>query len=99
MPSKRDILDLATKAVADRGLNYGAPEDNFARIATLWNAHLVNRSARGVLEHLDPTDVALMCALLKIARLQHQPDHLDSWVDLAGYAACGGEIAVRDKGE
>lgn len=101
MPTKRDILDLSIKAVGDRGLNYGKPEDNFERIARLWNGHLYNR---GVIPDnhapktlLNAADVALMCALLKIARLQHQPDHLDSWVDLAGYAACGGEIAVKDK--
>jgi hypothetical protein len=35
-----------------------------------------------------------MCADLKLARLENQPDHMDSWVDLAGYAACGAEIAV-----
>ena len=95
MPTKRDILDLSIKAVGDRGLNYGKPEDNFDRIARLWNAHLLNAGAN-LTWMLNATDVALMCALLKVARLEHQPDHLDSWVDLAGYAACGGEIAVRD---
>ena len=40
-----------------------------------------------------PETVALMMALLKVARLIKSPEHLDSWVDLAGYAACGGEIA------
>jgi Domain of unknown function (DUF6378) len=34
------------------------------------------------------------CADLKLARLENQPDHMDSWVDLAGYAACDAEIAV-----
>ena len=37
----------------------------------------------------------MMMALMKIARLQNMPSHLDSWVDLAGYAACGGE-ATKD---
>lgn len=94
MTTKREVLDRAIEAVADRGLNYGAPEDNFVRIARLWNAHMHNRGI-GTNVSLDATDVATMCALLKIARLQHQPDHMDSWVDLAGYAACGGEIAVK----
>jgi len=40
---------------------------------------------------LKPHDVALMMALLKIARLKGNPIHGDSWVDLAGYAACGAE--------
>ena len=42
---------------------------------------------------IPPETVALMMALLKVARLIKSPEHLDSWVDLAGYAACGGEIA------
>lgn len=34
--------------------------------------------------------------LLKIARISENPQHMDSWCDLAGYAACGGEIALKD---
>jgi hypothetical protein len=34
-------------------------------------------------------------ALVKIARLANSPDHMDSWIDIAGYAACGGEIAAK----
>ena len=33
-----------------------------------------------------------MMALLKIARIATGGPKEDSWVDLAGYAACGGEI-------
>jgi hypothetical protein len=39
-------------------------------------------------------DVAMMMALLKIARIQSGTATEDSFVDLAGYAACGGEIAT-----
>jgi hypothetical protein len=34
--------------------------------------------------------VALFLACVKIARLSNNKAHRDSWVDLAGYAACGG---------
>lgn len=30
----------------------------------------------------------------KIARLENDPHHHDSWVALAGYAACGAEIEL-----
>lgn len=40
---KAELLEIAKAAVADRGLNYGRPEDNFARIAALWTQHLRNR--------------------------------------------------------
>ncbi len=98
--TKHRLLDLAKEATADRGLNYGKPEDNFARIAAHWNAFLANRfgvNSEGktyVTVVLSPTDVAIMMAGMKLARLEHQPDHMDSWVDLAGYAACGAEIAL-----
>lgn len=39
-----------------------------------------------------PEDVAMMMALLKIARIKNGGGSGDSFVDLAGYAACGGEI-------
>lgn len=94
--SKADILAEATEVVGGRGKSYGTPEDNFARIARLWTAHLENR--HGDLVHrptpiLDAQDVSMMMALMKIARLANDPNHHDSWVDVAGYAACGGELA------
>lgn len=91
---KAEVLYAAVKAVGDRGLNYGTPEDNFNRIARLWNAHLDNRSHRS---ELDASDVAMMMALMKIARLENDETHLDSWIDLAGYAACGGDLTEIQK--
>lgn len=38
-------------------------------------------------------DVAMMMALLKAARIK-SGEKADSFVDLAGYAACAGEIAT-----
>jgi hypothetical protein len=32
---------------------------------------------------------------VKLARLANDDKHEDSWVDLAGYAACGGEVATK----
>ena len=42
---------------------------------------------------IDATDVAMMMALLKIARIAGGAGTRDSFIDLAGYAACGGECA------
>lgn len=93
LKTKADILNEAIETVKGRGLNYGKPEDNFQRIALLWNAHMVNRFGLEAAPVLTPQDVSMMMVLLKIARLQNSPEHHDSWVDVAGYAACGGEIA------
>jgi hypothetical protein len=42
-----------------------------------------------------PEQVALAMTCLKVARLIETPDHEDSWVDIAGYGACGAEIATE----
>ena len=88
----RALLDEAAETIAARGAPYGGVEDNFERIARLWSGHLVNRYG-AVSFLLDPTDVAVMMVLLKIARLANNPAHRDSWVDIAGYAACGGSLS------
>lgn len=88
-----EILSTAEKAInGERNLAYGEPEDNFARIAKLWNAYLANM---GMPPQLRPHDVALLLDLMKTARLQNDPSHEDSWIDKAGYSACGGEVAGR----
>ena len=53
--------------------------------------------ARTHQEHITATFVAIMCADIKFARLENQPNHEDSWIDVAGYAACGAEIALTDE--
>lgn len=83
--TRAEILDKAKACVVgNREQDYGSPESNFGRIANLWTAFL-NVS-------ITPTDVAAMLALLKIARIASGHAKDDNWVDLAGYAACGGEI-------
>jgi hypothetical protein len=98
---KSACLDAAKAAVCgDRALNYGTPEDNFRRIATLWNAWLQVRKDSSA--PLAPWEVAIMMDLMKSARLANTPEHQDSWIDKAGYAACGADItqasAERDDG-
>lgn len=86
---REDILKAAKACVCgDRERDYGSPERNFETIAGLWNAYLGVHPGTP----LDPKDVAAMLALLKIARIASGHAKADNWVDLAGYAACGGEI-------
>lgn len=94
----KELLEAAIKTVADRGVPYGGVEDNFTRIARYWNVHIQNRygvNDEKVLLDLDATDVAMMMILLKLARLANASDHMDSWIDIAGYAACGGSAATK----
>lgn len=90
--NRAELLGGALAAVNARPKAYGPPEQNFERIARLWTDHLLNRYDESTV--LDPVDVACMMALMKIARLEETPDHVDSWVDLAGYAACGAEVST-----
>lgn len=47
---------------------------------------------------LGPEDVAIMMSLLKISRLGWSNEKRDTWVDLAGYAACGWNV-VADRAQ
>lgn len=88
--NRREVLDTALRCVCgDREQDYGSPENNFSTIAMLWSTYLCGR---GVDEPLTPVDVAAMLGLLKIARIASGHGKADNWVDLAGYAACGGEL-------
>ena len=83
---RNDILDAARHCInGHREQDYGKPENNFARIAGLWEAYTGREYT--------PEQVAVMLALLKIARLGSGRPHPDNYVDLAGYAALAGELA------
>lgn len=83
--TRTEILMAANKCVAgDREQDYGSPEQNFKRVADFWSTYLNMM--------VTDRDVAAMLALLKIARIASGHAKQDNWVDLAGYAACGGEI-------
>lgn len=45
---------------------------------------------------VDEVTVALLMALLKIARASSNQNHIDSWIDCCGYMACGGELAMLE---
>lgn len=85
--NRSEILKTAETCVCGhREQDYGSPENNFQKIADLWNAYL------GFKYRIDARDVALMMSLLKIARASTDKPTDDCFVDLAGYAACAGEI-------
>lgn len=95
--TRADILHAAEKCVCgQREQDYGTPEDSFGCIAELWEAYLRAACiAPDAIIRVTPTDVAMLMALLKIARVGTSSvgGTADSFVDLAGYAACGAECA------
>lgn len=86
---REEILEQAKICVCGhRQSDYGTPEDNFNRIGKLWSAYMdIEFTAK---------DVAIMMALLKVARIK-AGNSIDSAVDLAGYAACAGEIYTKQE--
>lgn len=87
--NRAQILSTAAEYVTkDRAATHGDAERNFGLIAAYWSAHL---------DHpITAVDVAAMMTLLKLARIKSNAVNPDNWIDLAGYAACGGEIATED---
>lgn len=103
--NRADILEAAKKCVCgQRVQDYGKPERNFQTIADFWNNYLdaahPELNLKGVAECMEvpaiitPKDVAVMMGLLKVARIA-TGSNPDSFVDLAGYAACAGEVATQ----
>jgi hypothetical protein len=79
-----EFLRHAAAVVRDRRSSYGDPADLFGRVAVRWSQVL------GV--KVTPVQVGLCLLDLKLARLAADPQHLDSLVDVAGYAACLAEV-------
>jgi len=89
--TRSEILDTAKHAVCgERDKQYGKPEDNFAQIAAHWSQHIKGRY--GVRIPFDGVDVAAMMIAVKLARISTGAGKNDNWIDIAGYAACGGEM-------
>lgn len=83
---RRGVLDKAIQTVCDEHKDaYGNVEDNFSLIAMLWGDYMQVA--------ITDEDVAMMMCLLKIARTKTGDLKEDNYVDIAGYAACGAEVA------
>jgi len=79
-----ELLQHAVAVVRDRRRTYGEPLDLFERVALRWSQHLGTK--------VTAAQVVLCLCDLKLARLTIDPAHLDSLVDVAGYAAVVREV-------
>ena len=78
-----DILRQAETLInGARAADYGDAKENFQNIADLWSVYLGTT--------VSPQDVAVCMIMVKAARLMTS-DKSDSWIDICGYAALGGE--------
>jgi Domain of unknown function (DUF6378) len=78
------LLEQASSVVRDRRRTYGQPRDLFERVAVRWSQVL------GV--PVTPAQVIICLIDLKVVRVAHNPRHLDSITDIAGYAAVLAEL-------
>ena len=90
--TRKNIIEKVAKTILnDRQDTYGSPENSFQLIALYWGFYLKT--------NIRPDQVADMMELLKIARRQNQPFHLDNYIDSAGYAILACELASMQKVE
>ena len=78
------ILGHTAKVLEERRDDYGEAADQFSAIAARWSITL------GM--PVTPAQVALCMIDLKLARLAYDPRHIDSVVDVIGYAALLREV-------
>jgi hypothetical protein len=83
------ILDDAKETITQGRIDtHGQPEDSFAIIAGYYSVYLAQRL--GVPVALTPLDAVNMAILFKQARKLGQKQHVDNYIDGAGYEAIGG---------
>jgi len=90
-----EALDKLKLVLADRGDDYGSPLDNHQIVADLFNVVLTHHKRA---DKLEAEDTMLLMILIKVARLCNSPEHIDSWLDMAGYSVCGID-AINERGE
>lgn len=88
---RAEILDEAKSlTTSDRNTQYGEPIDHLSHVAKLLNTYGY-RGPGG--RELQPHDVPIFQIFVKLSRLDNDAAKMDTWTDIAGYGAIGGEVA------
>ena len=83
-----DFLSQVAAILRERGEIYGDPSANLGDTAA--------RMSRTLGMTVTPQLVCLLMIDVKLSRLRHSPGHLDSMMDLAGYAGLLIELQTND---
>jgi hypothetical protein len=83
--SAENLLLQAAEVVKERRAAYGHSKTMMASVARRWSETLG--------QTVTPEEVVLCLIDLKLVRLAHDPQHRDSILDVAGYAAVLEEVA------
>ena len=89
MITKECLSQAITLSANDRQKDYGDKVNNHNNIARLWSAYLNTK--------IEAHDVALMMALLKMARTKLGAVSKDTYIDMSAYSAIAGEIKFKEK--
>jgi hypothetical protein len=93
MKTREHFLNEAEKLInGPRAKEYGPAKLNHQRIADIWTILLQKKLSA----EITPEEVVACMVGLKVARLAEDISKDDSWTDIIGYAALGGEI-VNDE--
>ena len=89
--NKEEILMKAADLVNNsRQESHGDTFKNHEQIADFWNIYLDSKLKPTV--SINPDEVAMMLALLKVSRSQMGKQNMDDYVDGAAYMAIAGEL-------
>ena len=84
----QDALGKVAAILQERGEIYGSAKLNLADTAA--------RMSRTLGMTVTPQLVCLLMIDIKLSRLRHSPNHLDSMMDLCGYAGLLVELETND---
>ena len=94
------ILSKALEIInGERQDRYGSPEDSFGIIAEYWNTYLESMGIGVDVFELSGSDIPIMMALFKIARMSGQKYTQDNFVDAAGYLGIADDMAAQEDGK
>jgi len=80
-----EVLATAANLISgDRREQYGDATTLFEKIAALWSAYTGYP--------ISPHDACIMLGLMKDARIKVNPNHIDNYIDGAGYRAIAVEL-------
>jgi hypothetical protein len=84
-----ELLQSASDTITVRNHTHGDAKDNLRRTGMLLSAYLEIP--------IHDYQVAVIMQLVKISRTQESPYLLDHWIDLLGYGALAGELALSEE--
>lgn len=91
---KKAILEKASEIICgEREKDYGDSNSSLDNIAVAWSAYLSAYTGNEI--EIEASDVACMMVMLKCIRQCHGEGKMDNFIDMAGYAAIGGEAWSR----